>query len=382
MKSIQYYPKNKEYFKSLFEYAKRVFSICEKLNIQPIATGSLAYAAHTQDHQIEIHDIDFMVDKSNFPAIIIELSKQDDITYRETEYNSINTHWKGTHISFDSIAHYYTDLEMNQVDVVINGIPFSIIGYDELIEVYKRGRDTIEIKRDEYQQKLDKLSFFLQNKKTDYNEIMNEMRRSYDIAGKNYLDLFQDDILEHPYDQELLNDFVKGFGEKPIICDMGCGPAGQYGGFVIDKCKKVYSLDISHNNLTLANKKFPFLSCRCEDMINTSFDDNELDGIISFYAVFHIPKNKTLDLFKEFFRILKPGGKALIVSHKGDMNRVLTEMWGHEDLFLFANFHMENELAEPAKEAGFMIDEIYAKETYYPFPEERVILKIQKSIGE
>jgi len=213
---------------------------------------------------------------------------------------------------------------------------------------------------------------------TDYTKIAKEMRRSYDLAGENYFNLFQDDILEHEYDQKLLLSFVESYDTHPIICDMGCGPAGQYGGFIIDKCKLVYGLDISPKNLVLAQKKSPTLSCRCEDMLSTSFQDKELDGIISFYSLFHIPKGKTQDLFHEFYRILKPGGKALIVSHKGVMKKTFNSIWGHKNLSIFANFHLEKELSRPAKSVGFAIDEIYAKESYYPFPKKRIIMKIHK----
>ncbi len=216
----------------------------------------------------------------------------------------------------------------------------------------------------------------------EYDRLISEMRRSYDLAGEHYFQLFHDDILEHEYDQQLLLSFVGSLRNKPVICDMGCGPAGQYGGFVIDKCEAVYGLDISPNNLVLAQQKFPSLAGRCEDMLNTAFPDGELDGIISFYALFHIPKEKTDELFLEFHRILKPGGRALIVTHKGDMDETLTRIWGRDDLSILANFHREAELAGPASAAGFIVDRIYSKETYYPFPEERIILIMTKPMEE
>ena len=166
--------------------------------------------------------------------------------------------------------------------------------------------------------------------KGEYAGITGNMSRSYDLVGENYFDLFQDDILEHEYDK------------------------GEYAGIT--------------GNMS-----------RCEDMLSSSFHDGELDGIISFYSVFHIPKEKTANLFYEFHRILKPGGKALIVTHKGDMNETHTEIWGHRGLSIFANFHLEAELSEPAEAAGFHIDEIYSREAYYPFPEERIIMRISKT---
>jgi len=66
------------------------------------------------------------------------------------------------------------------------------------------------------------------------------------------------------------------------------------------------------------------------------------------------------------------------MTHKGDLVQTFNELWENNDLELFANFHTEEELISSAKKVGMNIESCYSKETYYPFPEERIILILSK----
>lgn len=207
----------------------------------------------------------------------------------------------------------------------------------------------------------------------DYKKILSGIKDSYNKAGQSYFDMFHDDISQHKEDQVLLDNFLKELPLKPVICDMECGPAAQYGGFIAYKCSEMHALDISDKNLELAAKKFPNLKYHCMDMCNTQFKNNTFDAVISFYAIFHIPKEQTKLVFKEFKRILKPGGKLLVVTHKGGYENTITNLWGHENLSLFANFHNEKEIAAAASATGFKTDKLSSSKSFYEFPEERLI---------
>ena len=74
-------------------------------------------------------------------------------------------------------------------------------------------------------------------------EILEKMKSSYNIAGKNYYELFHDDIMKHDFDQNFLFRFLDLMINNPTICDMGCGPAAQYGGFIQAHCNQLHGVD-------------------------------------------------------------------------------------------------------------------------------------------
>ncbi len=125
---------------------------------------------------------------------------------------------------------------------------------------------------------------------TEYKKIIEGISFSYDIAGQNYYDLFHDDIMQYPFDQSLLREFTLSFQSKPIICDMGCGPAAQYAAYIAPKCKEVHGVDVSDKNIKIAQSHHRNMIFTQNDMMQTDYSDEYFDGIISFYSLFHIPK--------------------------------------------------------------------------------------------
>lgn len=209
-------------------------------------------------------------------------------------------------------------------------------------------------------------------------KIIRQTKESYDIVSAEYFKLFHDELEEHDFDKQVLQNFVKSLSQNPTVCDFGCGPAAQYGKYLLPFSKNVLAIDISPKNIEIASKENPNIHFKCENMLETSFDDSTLDGIISFYAIFHIPKRYDYLFFRETFRILKPGGKIFIMTHKGVLVKTFEELWNHNGLTLFANFHKEEELISSAEESGFLIESCFSKETYYGYPEERILLTAQK----
>jgi hypothetical protein len=89
MQKIFFYPLNKEYFEKLLLFSEIILKICEKLGIKPIVYGSLSYAFYTQDVDIKINDIDLLIPEEYFPSIIEEVKGKNDLSYQETDYNSL-----------------------------------------------------------------------------------------------------------------------------------------------------------------------------------------------------------------------------------------------------------------------------------------------------
>ncbi len=158
MEEIVYNPNNRDDFSKLLSFAQVLFLKCAELSVQPVVYGSLAYAFYTKDGKININDIDLLVPESFFPRIIVAVKNLPDVTCEETTYHSLKLFRNGVKISFDAIEEYYHDLPRDFVAGKINGLAFSLVPRKALEEVYKRGAETIPMKKEQYTVKLNTLN--------------------------------------------------------------------------------------------------------------------------------------------------------------------------------------------------------------------------------
>lgn len=153
-----YKPNNRDDFSKLLAFAQAIFSKCAELDVQPVVYGSLAYAFYTKDEKININDIDLLVPESSFSRIIAAVKTNPDVTCEETTYHSLKLFRDGVKISFDAIEEYYRGLPRNFVEGKISGIAFRFVPNNALKEVYKRGAETIPMKKEQYTAKLNALN--------------------------------------------------------------------------------------------------------------------------------------------------------------------------------------------------------------------------------
>ena len=69
------YPKNKELFKELIPFAKKIISICEYNKIPAVVYGSFAHFYHTKDQNMKVNDLDILIPKKAFKKISKLLEK-------------------------------------------------------------------------------------------------------------------------------------------------------------------------------------------------------------------------------------------------------------------------------------------------------------------
>lgn len=158
MKEVVYNPHNQGDFSKLLAFAQELFLKCVELDVQPVVYGSLAYAFYTKDEKININDIDLLVPESFFLRIMTAAKNLPDVTYEETTYHSLKLFRDGVKISFDAIEEYYRGLPRNFEEGKINDIAFKLVPQEALKEVYKRGAETIPMKKEQYMAKLNTLN--------------------------------------------------------------------------------------------------------------------------------------------------------------------------------------------------------------------------------
>jgi len=73
---MKIYPKNKQHFKKLISFAKKILLICKENKISTIVYGSFSHFYRTKDSGMKVNDIDILIKKKDFKKIIGLLEKE------------------------------------------------------------------------------------------------------------------------------------------------------------------------------------------------------------------------------------------------------------------------------------------------------------------
>jgi ubiquinone/menaquinone biosynthesis C-methylase UbiE len=138
-------------------------------------------------------------------------------------------------------------------------------------------------------------------------------------------------------DVRLLIEFMEQLPENARVLDAGCG-AGIPISRMLSERFRVTGVDFSEAQIELARKNVPDARFLCQDMTKLDFPESTFDGITSYYAIIHIPREEHQALLANFHRMLKPGGVALLclgaehLIDDVDENYLGTRMyWSHYD---------------------------------------------------
>jgi ubiquinone/menaquinone biosynthesis C-methylase UbiE len=96
-----------------------------------------------------------------------------------------------------------------------------------------------------------------------------------------------------------------------MVLDAGCGAGIPISRKLSEKFE-VTGVDFSEAQIELAKKNVPNARFLCEDMTRLAFPENTFDGITSYYAIIHVPREEHRSILSNFHRMLKPGGFALL----------------------------------------------------------------------
>lgn len=106
------------------------------------------------------------------------------------------------------------------------------------------------------------------------------------------------------------------------ILEAGCG-SGRVVKYLYDRgFRNVYGIELNNDAVVNINKQFPELDIIQGDLLKLPNDKNDFDRVLSYGVVEHFP-NGMLDPLKSIYRILKPGGIAIITVPSMNFLRLL-----------------------------------------------------------
>src|SRR5687768_6435912 len=159
------------------------------------------------------------------------------------------------------------------------------------------------------------------------------VKAGYNIIANRYLATRTRDS----EDVRLLDELTTRLPAGAKVLDAGCGAGIPITQMLSEKFEAT-GVDFSEAQIELARQNVPTATFICQDMTQLNFPDNTFEGICSYYAIIHIPREEHQLLFANFHRMLKPNGLALLclgaenLIDDIDDNYLGTRMyWSHYD---------------------------------------------------
>ena len=141
----------------------------------------------------------------------------------------------------------------------------------------------------------------------EFEQIKQIVREGFDRVGGEYSQTRSEEGAE----VKLLPDFMKRLPTGARVLDAGCG-AGEPITRILSEKFKVVGVDISKKQIDAARELLPYCEFVWQDMTTLTYPDEYFDGIVSYYAIPHIPREEHIGILRNFYRMMKKGGLALL----------------------------------------------------------------------
>lgn len=150
----------------------------------------------------------------------------------------------------------------------------------------------------------------------------------------------------NPLDVALITTWGQGVA-GPIL-DAGSGP-GHWTDLLQNLGCDTHGIDMVPEFVDSARKRFPLTAFDLGDILDLPFDASSFGGVLAWYSLIHMrPKARELT-FREFARVLKPGGELLVGAFLGQQDlpfdHAITE----------AFYWSEDGLTDHLRSAGFQV---------------------------
>ena len=184
---------------------------------------------------------------------------------------------------------------------------------------------------------------------------LDSVRSTYDVVADSYASLLPDAGFEAPADRGMIDAFVRHVTEGPArpVVDAGCG-TGRMTRLLASLGLAVSGIDLSAGMIAVARRTSPGIPFEVAELSELPYADTQLGGVFAWYSIIHTPPEDLPRIFAEFFRVLAPGGHALLSFQAGEGHRHLTHAYGH-DVSLEAHLFTPEIVAGHLTGAGFTV---------------------------
>ena len=187
-----------------------------------------------------------------------------------------------------------------------------------------------------------------------------DLRAGYAAIAEAYATELLHELDGKPLDRGFLDAFAASVTGR--VVDVGCGP-GQVAAYLATRGVAVEGLDLSPEMIAQARLAHAAIEFCVGDMLALPYEDGALGGLVAFYAIVHLPTAELRAPFREFHRVVAPGGRVALAFHVGDTRVHVDELWGHATSLDFW-FHPVDAVVAALDEAGFAVEARLEREPY------------------
>lgn len=193
-------------------------------------------------------------------------------------------------------------------------------------------------------------------------EYWRSVRTSYDTVASEYAKRIYSELKDKPFDRDWLDQFADRVRRTGRVCDLGCGP-GHVARYLHDRGVDVFGLDLSPAMLEEARRLNPDIEFVVGTMMSLNMKSESLAGIVALYSIIHMKRSDLGTAFAEMWRVLRPGGRALVAFHVGSNTIHNTEWWGYT-VNLNVTFFTTRDVVKQLERASFAIEAAAERDPY------------------